>query len=512
MASNSLKPNRLAAIFANNIAVVMTILALAACSNTSATPPVGLEPTRTPAPKSDNVAPEQTAAPKSRLLESTAIATDAPVVLPTIKLDACADTTLDLAATVPAARRTAGQIVYLDKDGNIVLTDASGRRSNQVTTDAFVAEDQGQARIYQFPTFSNDGKSLAFVSLNVTDKGSSMTQTLHVANARANASLTDLYSTRDDNIPYLDWSPDGASVAFLTIGQGRGEIRVAPSKGGDVTVLDTGSSAYWHWRSDSNAIVAHLGGVNDHISLIDPAARGSKSAASPIKSVPGRFQSPHYSPNGKFMIYAIDNGDAIKLVLADTEGAPICSISTVAAGAYFAWSPSGQQVAIMDTISPLQQPQPLSIIDLPSGKRTTVNRQGVAFFWSPDGSKIALYSLVADTPATKLGLGPARNYSSAQQNDNNLALRIEMIDAATGTATEVADTLPSRQFAQFFQFFDQYSRAVTPWSPDSKNLVFVSFNRETQSTEVGVATLARVGNAVSLKRIASGTLAFWSPN
>ncbi len=497
--------------------ITLTALFLAACSGATNTSSVAsLAPTRTAAPQSENPAPRESATPKatavpSKVTESNVPATAVPA--PVVKMDICAAVKPDLTANPPkdkSAQRAAGQVVYLDSDGNVALTDAAGRRTSLLTTDAFLAESQGAARMYQFPTFSNDGKSLAFVSLELSDNGRNMTQTLHVAEARAKGKLTELYSSHEENIPYLDWSPDSASVTFLTIRQGQGEIRIVPSSGGENTVLDTGTSAYWHWRNDSAAIVANLGGDEKHMSVIDPNSRATVHN-SRIKTPPGRFQSPHYSPDGKFMIFAIAQGSTQALILADADGTPLCRVVDIDSSAYFAWSPNGRQIAILDTVSPMQMPQPLVLIDLISNKRTEIDRQVISFFWSPDGDKIAVYSVVTNAPATKLGLGPARTYAPAQQTDTT-ALRIEIVDATSGDAVTVADTLPSRQFAQFFQFFDQYSRAVTPWSPDGKNLVFVSFNRDIQASEIGVATLNRSDNAVSVKRIGSGTLAFWSPN
>ena len=511
------KPHKRFATVLSTMATLAVLLT--GCGTSAPTAIPGMASTRTPVPRSSNPAPNETATPKPTGAANTSDATRSPTAVPVrqVNLDACIDVKPDLSATAPAARKSPGQIVYLDSAGNVALTDGSGRRTTQVTTDAFLAEDQGKARAYQFPTFSNDGKLLAFVSLDLTDNGRNMTQTLHVAEARARSKPVDLYSSNVDNIPYLDWSPNSESVAFLTIHSGQGEIRVSPRGGGKIAVFDTGTSAYWHWRSDSNAIVAHLSGAHRsagseaHISVIDATASDSQAGTNQIESPPGQFQSPHYSPNGKFMIFALANGDVDELVLADPTGTPVCSITAVNTGAYFAWSPNGQQLAVLDTISPLQMPAKLTIFNLATGDQTVIDQQVVSFYWSPDGSKIAVYSVVTDAPATKLGLGAARQYSPAQQSDN-LSLRIAMFDADTGKAITVADTLPSRQFAQFFQFFDQYSRAVTPWSPDGNSLVFVSFNREKQASEIGVAALAQSGDSVSLKRIASGTLAFWSPN
>lgn len=504
------------------VLLATTLLALAACS----TPPPtnnSLEPTRTPAPVRNNEATPKTNI-ETEAPANTEVPTEIPITpTPAIQLESCANVSLSLEDKTPAARRSAGQIVYLTADGNIALTDATGRRSTKVTTDAFISPEKGEGRIYQFPTFSNDGKSLAFIGIDLHNSGRNVTQTVHVADAVANADLTNLYTTTQDNIPYLDWSPDGATVAFLTIRSGAGEIRLAPRAGGIVNVLDSGSSAYWHWRSDSSAILAHLSGrytvdnAEAHLSVIGTLAdAGAQKTINQITAPPGRFQSPHYAPNGKFMLYEVAiSPQSEALVLANANGEPICSVAALDEGAYFAWSPNGRQIAVMDSPSAVQRPKPLLIFDLATGKRTQIDRDTIAFFWSPDGQKIAVYSIVSDVLLTVLDPSQKREPAAdptAIPSDGNIALRIEMIDAASGNAIQVADTLPSEQFARLFQFFDQYSRALSPWSPDSRNLAFVSFNRDTKESEVGVATITRSGNQVAIKRVASGTLAFWSPN
>jgi Tol biopolymer transport system component len=418
----------------------------------------------------------------------------------------------DLAQITPPKATTQGNIVFVMPDGNIALTDPAGRKTVNVTTDGFIDREKQELRVYQFPTFSNDGKQLAFVSVSTSAAALGVTQTLHVAQAAENAKRVDLYTTSADNIPYIDWSPDNETVAFLTIGGGNGEIRTVNKNGGEVSVLDTGSSVYWHWRNDSSAMVAHLGGGDAHISVIDDIAEnGRKNKLTRIESLPGRFQSPHFSPDGKFMLFVQSVAREVDdLMLADASGNLICTVTRMEAGAFFAWSPNGTQIAYLDTVAPLQQPGPLTILDLKTGKRTTVGRNAMMFFWSPDGTKLALYSLTNEGEAPKLGSSVPRQAAPALQNSTT-ALRIEVIDAKTGRAIRVADTLPTQDFMQFFQFFDQYSRAVTPWSPDSNNLVFITVDRDSEKVDIGVASLNKSKNGYALTRIGTGSVAFWSP-
>jgi Tol biopolymer transport system component len=185
-------------------------------------------------------------------------------------------------------------------------------------------------------------------------------------------------------------------------------------------------------------------------------------------------------------------------------------VSAIANNAYFAFSPDGVRVAVMDPAAPVTEPAPLIVHDLASGEERVVHERASAFFWSPSGDHLAVYSVVRDAALTPLAAAPARrNAPLAQSRD--AALRIEIVDAATGAAVRVADTFPSRQFVQYLQFFDQYSRAVSPWSPDGRHLVFSSLFPERGAADVAVASLNDARSAVDVRRIAAGTIAFWSP-
>jgi Tol biopolymer transport system component len=228
--------------------------------------------------------------------------------------------------------------------------------------------------------------------------------------------------------------------------------------------------------------------------------------------LPGAFQSPHFSPDGKHMLYVVNSGQADELVLAGTDGAPMCTVVPIEKSAFFAWSPDGGRVAMLDTVTPLTSPAPLLLFDLNDGSRKQLHDGASAFFWSPDGSRLAVFSVVPDVSLTPLGQSSASSklYAPMAQQ-RSAALRIEVIDPNTGTRTRVADTYPSRQFLQYLQYFDQYSRAVTPWSPDGKHLVFSSVSPERGTTDIAVGTVNDAQTGIDVTRIAAGTLAFWSP-
>ena len=512
-AEPGLAPTRVVATVSASIAEVTEAPAGTSSDDAAATDTASASPTDD-ASASSSASPRATAAVASAPIEPLAPAcTEVKPVL----------TSPETATIAPEAVPTgasAGQIVYLTGEGNIALTNATGSITAEVTSDAFIDEASQTVRVYQFPTFSNDGASLAFVQVDANGATSDFTQTLHVAEAKDKPAVTDIYETTVGNIPYLDWSPDSSKLAFLTIAQANGAIRLVSPNGGPISTLDIGTSAYWHWRNDSAAIVAHLGGASSassdaHLAVIDkfdiPADTNQLTR---LTSFPGQFQAPQFSPNGKFMLYVAGQSKEVNdLILADAAGKPVCTVTRMENGAFFAWSPTGTQIAYLDTIAPLQSPRPLTILDLETGKRLQVDRDSIMFFWSPIGNRLALYSIFDTGAASQSNSGGTTlgKPANAPAQQTQKVLRIEMIDAATGKAVKVADTLPTRDMAQFFQFFDQYSRAMTPWSPDGRSLVFVTSEPSATAADIGVATLSASGTSVSLTQIATGSMAFWSP-
>ncbi|GIV83678.1 MAG: hypothetical protein KatS3mg052_0685 [Candidatus Roseilinea sp.] len=512
--SKERKPNRLAGL------ACCAALALSACGNPlrqEPTPQLALSPTRTPVSQREQIARAQstpTAPPPAAA--DTATKQPASTAATRTRYAACSAVKPNIGRIAPSPTSDGGQIVYLTTDGNIMVTDPTGRKTTAITSDAFISENRQAGRIYQFPAFSSDSRFVAFVSLSTSEGFNGFTSTVHVAPASGGA-MTDLYSTSEWNIPYVDWSPDGNQVAFLTISPRSGAIRVVGRSGGKIAIFDTGSPTYWHWRADSAAMVTHLGGRattpgRANVSIIE--AKGSvKGKHTVIEVLPGAFQSPHWSPDGRHVLFVAYTNNQDELVLADAGGKPICTLARIEDNAYFAWSPDGRRVAVLDT-APAPQgipiPAALTVYDLAVGTSATIHDEASMFFWSPAGDKLAVYSIVFNTTPTPLG-NAAGKPSAPLAQTRSPALRIEIVDVNTGAKIKVADTYPSRQFIQYFPYFDQYSRAVTPWSPDGRRLVLASISPSRETADVAVATLNAAGSSVDLKRIAAGTVAFWSP-
>ncbi len=405
-----------------------------------------------------------------------------------------------------------GRVVRMTLEGNLLLSDIDGGNETALTDDGFVDADNERLRTYHFPTPSPDGDAIAFVRLEVS-RGQ-FTQTVIIAELGAGIELRAVYTTSELNVPYIDWAPDGGAIAFLSINTQGGAIRAVSRAGGEVHALEKGAPTYWHWRSDSRKLLTHVGGRArtkgdpGRLSLIDvDGASGSEPVR--LELLPGQFQSPHWSPDGNAMAYVLNHDNiADVLVLADAAAKPMCRLARITAGAFFAWSPDGAHIALIDTARAIQ-PGVLRLIDVRDGAERVLHEDANSFFWSPDGARLAVYSFVRGVSATPLAEGARAAKLALPASQPTPLMRIEMIDVTSGRKTLVANLHPTSIFGQYIGFFDQYSRAVSPWSPDGAHLVFSGGQALDRDSDIGVATVDESGS-IKLSRLGSGALAFFA--
>ncbi len=408
------------------------------------------------------------------------------------------DTQIPQSPLLPLLERKSGLIAYIGTDGNIYVTDQSGRSPDAVTDDAVIPENQSSDfRFYQYPTWSADGKQVAFVSA----EGAGGTQTIAEMFVYSvdKETAAKIFSSETEFPFYLYWSPDNENVTFLsTSASGQSLLlQSAPVSDGERAILDAGSPYYWSWAPDGNAMIVHTGSgtssTPEHLAFLQMDADVIEDA---LDSSPASFQAPAWSPNGERILYTRVNAEANnEIVVADSTGEFQQSLAEFEFNTAFAWSPDSELVAYIEGTQALDAGVigKLHVVDLATSEDFFQAEDIFAVFWSPNSRKLAYFRSLL-TEATD---------SSGQQQ---LLLQLNMLDTVSGETKELFTFAPTNQFSSILPYFDQYHQSATIWSPDSNNLLLAF---QDQEGNPGIALVAASGQ-LEPRLLAEGFVAFWS--
>jgi Tol biopolymer transport system component len=352
---------------------------------------------------------------------------------------------------------------------------------------------------YQLPTWSMDGKQLAYMGLSGTSDEA--TGRIFVANIE-NDSVNEIFSSKTEFPFYLLWSPDASNVSFLTTaasGQALILQRAPATEGGESTIIDTGSPYYWSWAPNGHILITHAGGAEnstapEHVAFI--RFQDAEIIETGLELTPAAFQAPAWSPDGNQIVLTRTEGDKNEVILTDDSGQYIKTLGSYTLNTAFGWSSDSKKVAFIDGMQTLNAGVigVLVVVDTETGKEVSVGENVIAFFWSPDGKRIAYF--VPFLPSEE-GSG---------QSSGQFLLQLNMLDVETGESKELFTYQPTQQFASILPYFDQYHQSNTIWSPDNNNLVLSFLDSEGNP---GIAIVAASGQ-LEPRLLAEGYLAFWS--
>lgn len=399
---------------------------------------------------------------------------------------------------LPLLERKSGLIAYLGTDGNIYVSDQAGGRLSQLTDDAVISQNQGDPfRYYQFPSWSRDGSQVAFVGLHIQGELTRTNMYIHNLDLET---TTQVYSSETEYPIYLNWSPDNASVGFITTTVSRDGIilKTAPASGAEGRILDAGAPYYWSWAPDGSVLIAHTGNDEapspEHFSFLRMDEGPTEYA---LDILPAAFQAPAWSPDGSRIALTRRMENENQIILTDGSGANPEVIGTFFAKTAFAWSPDGTKLAYLDASRTLSDGTigRMFVYDLETSERIDREGNNVAFFWSPDSREIAYFVLL-----------PIPQPEGSESTETQYALQLNVLDTLTAESREILTYRPTEQFQNILPYFDQYHQSSTIWSPDGNNFVLSFLDGEGNP---GIAVVPTSGT-LEPRLLAPGYIAWWS--
>jgi len=253
--------------------------------------------------------------------------------------------------------------------------------------------------------WSPDGRRIAISGKHGTGGSSRRDVFLINADGSGTTQLTaNLVGDEATNCP--DWSPDGNKIAFNGVGAGesqslRQDIYVINSDGtglinltndpGDETCPiwspDGSKIAFFFWEPDPN------GAFFSDIYVMNPD--GSSRVNLTPTTVPVADYGLEWSPDGRQILYTVENSSAINFTNVDGSGER--SVTTLSGRGVNSpkWSPDSKQIAF-ESCATFSCQLYLMTADGTSLKKLTNTQREVAreypLGWSSDGTKILFYS------------------------------------------------------------------------------------------------------------------------
>ncbi|MCW1967442.1 MAG: PD40 domain-containing protein [Anaerolineae bacterium] len=473
--------------------------------------------------------------------------------------------------------RRSGKIAVVQSDGNLSVVDQTGGAKVQLTRDATTRPRQGRPSLfYQLPVWSPDGSQLAFVETSaerpvvstvlevnpeqvtiergpnsnsvelggdraqiqsqlqqqrqipqttveknprrvVIERSSGnsglLSSAIYVASADGKKPLTELLMLNREAIHYLDWSPDGAQLAFSSERADQAQrtdtstisLNIVSAAGGKMRQLINGASAVWHWNSDGKTLLAKVDAAGragvSALSLLDTQTDTASAVAARAR-LP--FQTPQFSPDGSKMLITTEpvNGRS-DLLVATRDGKAERRLASFSGRVSFTWSPDGQKVAYIVRESPTSNGGVLHMFDLYSGEDKILSQLPVAaFFWSPDSVRLLTFS-----PTRVQEMLPNFAGIDLTNDTPQTVFTLSVTDVMTRNTRQLFYIEPTEPFANVLSQFDRFNRAINLWSPDSKRIVFpISYYNGANLIVESEAT-----GSIYPRSLGPGTMAVWSP-
>jgi TolB protein len=393
------------------------------------------------------------------------------------------------------APRSVPHIGYIGADDQVYVSETGGSAIRQLTAQvAGLSNDQGWT--FRWPTFSPDGRRLAFAGYR-TQSGALLSSAVLSADISQTNSSVVLEST--DLAPiYLYWSPDSRHLTALLQHGSTLELHLLDSAGTEAPRrLLVGQPLYWSWASDGKTVAVHAGDPQTGdawVGLLHVA--DDSTVVERFADAPGGFRAPAWAPGAgaadKLAYVALGGGTSI-LTIRNAIG-QLTRLASSQTDIAFSWSPPGDWLAFASASTTMRATYSgVEVAHADGSERHRLSQDPlVAFYWAPDGKRLAL-----------LGLDQA-----AQA----LSWSVVSVDGKQNQA--LASFVPSSDFAFQLPFFDQYAQSTRLWSADGQKLVYGATGgseRRNGSTLSEQVMLLDASGQAATAPLAQGSVAVWSP-
>ncbi len=359
------------------------------------------------------------------------------------------------------------------------------------------------------PVFSADGSVLAWSQISPQGAGGEVV----FADVGDDGVLSGQVVVPTPVVSFYNVFAPGSSDSLAVLGNStRGVgVAVADRSGESTEVLDQGVPYFFVWAKDGSGFIGHVG---NSLRVFDLQ---QEAGVNDLEVVPS-FRTPGLLGGGEAVYVATENStgapgfSSIDRIEASGAGFDPTGARTVARFdglGSMSISPDSNRLAVVveGTLndarvvnvgnSALQSgvalDRGLHLIDTRSDEVSTlVSDPVIAAFWAPNSQLIA--SLGYDS------VGDGRSW-----------VRWTILDIDGNVVSRSPRLLMSRLFAtSYLPFYDQFERAITPWSPDSTRLVFAG---ESMAGDAGIwlHKTPLAGEDAQTFLIGDGVMAVWSP-
>ncbi len=375
-------------------------------------------------------------------------------------------------ATIAHGAPPPGAITFVGTDSNIYYCNGDCAEPKCITCKAaaiHVRRDDSIVRVadpgpeagpsgngtdYGWPTFSPDGKRIAYSSETQKEAEDSFAVWVYDL---ARSQATQIFESRSERIVYLVWLPDGQHLSFL-LGEPRGLSLVLAEvkESTPVRIVTTGMPLYFAWGAGPDRVALHTLALDsdrtEQVSLLSLTPT-SQNVVKVLSSGRTPFKTPAWSPDGKHLAYVVNYHAESNIVVADADATHPRSVVSLPVGENsFVWAPDSAHLAYATAITP-QDPtyNGIKLVDVATAHSKWLTKDDVtAFFFAPDSRHLAYIGVPQEKPY----------YSWS------------VVDVKTGAEKALGNFLATPDESTAYRYFDQLAVSHTIWAPDSSSFIY----------------------------------------